>query len=66
MPPPLPSVRGCSGLKPCDCREQAPGARVGGTGGGLLHIVVQALDYIDVDHLKKIRSKFQLLNIAAF
>ena len=41
------------------------GARFGGAGGGLVHIVVHAPDSIDVDHLKKIRSKFQLLNIAA-
>jgi hypothetical protein len=46
--------------------EQAPGARFGGTGGGLLHIVVHAFDLLDVDHLKQIRSQFHLLNIAAF
>lgn len=38
---------------------------LGGTGGGLLHIVVHALDFIDVGYLKQIRSQFQLLNIAA-
>lgn len=37
----------------------------GGAGGGLVHIVVHAVDFIDVGYLKQIRSQFQLLNIAA-
>ena len=42
-----------------------PGRSIGGAGGGLVHIVVHAPDFIDVDHLKEIRSKFQLLNVTA-
>ena len=40
------------------------GRSIWGTGGGLVHIVVHVFDFLYVDHLKKIRSKFQLLNIA--
>lgn len=40
------------------------GRSIWGTGGGLVHIVVDVFAFLDVDHLKQIRSKFQLFNIA--